>query len=130
LKTLVQSAVEHFPKPAMMPVNGALRAGEEGYDLGHHGGYRMSGSKVRLGLREFTEIFAGLRTLGDGGARNVEAARKAPRPPNHLQSFVLHNLMEGRLPASIEVIKTDEDDSDDYVEIVFGEPDPAISPLR
>ena len=90
----------------------------------------MSGSKVRLGLREFTEIFAGLRTLGDGGARNVEAARKAPRPPNHLQSFVLHNLMEGRLPASIEVIKTDEDDSDDYVEIVFGEPDPAISPLR
>jgi len=38
--------------------------------------------------------------------------------------------MEGRLPSSIEIIKTDEDDSDDWVEIHFGEVDPAIAPLR
>ncbi|TXL70491.1 hypothetical protein FHP25_34255 [Vineibacter terrae] len=131
LNTLFQAMIEHFPKPAMMPVNGALRAREDDYDVGHHGGYSMSGSSVvRLGLREFTEIFAGLRTLQDNGAKYVEAARKMPREPNHLQAVVLRNLMAGRLPESIEVIKTDEEDNDDWVEIRFGGIDPAIAPLR
>lgn len=131
LNTLFQAMIEHFPKPAMVPVNGALRAREDDYDLGHHGGYSMSGSSVvRLGLREFTEIFAGLRTLQDNGAKYVEAARKLPQEPNHLQAIVLRNLMAGRLPESIEIIKTDEEDNDDWVEIRFGEIDPAIAPLR
>lgn len=135
LNTLFQAMIEHFPKPAMMPVNGALRAREDGYHLGHHGGYCMLGlhgdlSVVRLGLREFTEIFAGLRTLQDNGAKYVEAARKLPREPNRLQAIVLRNLMAGRLPASIEIIKTGEEDNDDWVEIRFGEIDPAIAPLR
>lgn len=131
LNTLFQAMIEHFPKPAMMPVNGALRAREDDYDLGHHGGYSMSGSSVvRLGLREFTEIFAGLRTLQDNGAKYVEAVRKLPQEPNYLQAIVLRNLMAGRLPESIEIIKTDEEDNDDWVEIRFGEIDPAIAPLR
>lgn len=130
LETLFGAMVEHFPKPAMMPVNGALRAREAGYDLGHHGGYQMSGSKVRIGLREFTEIFAGLRSLQDNGAKNVEATRKCPQELNQLQATIMRNLREGRLPASIEIIKTDENDNDDWVEIRFGEIDPAIAPLR
>jgi hypothetical protein len=81
-------------------------------------------------LREFTEIFAGLRSLQDNGAKNVEAARKMPQEPNRLQTVVLGNLMAGRLPESIKIIKTDEDDNDDWVEIRFGETDPAITPLR
>lgn len=131
LNTLFQAMIEHFPKPSIMPVNGALRAREDDYDLGHHGDYSMRGSNVvRLGLREFTEIFAGLRSLQDNGAKFVEPARKLPQGPNHLQAIVLRNLMAGRLPESIEIIKTDEDDSDDWVEIRFGEIDPAIAPLR
>ncbi|MDE1965237.1 MAG: hypothetical protein KGI42_15175 [Xanthomonadaceae bacterium] len=131
LNNLFQAMIEHFPRPAMMPANGALRACEDGYDLGHHGGFSMTGSGVvRLGLREFTEIFAGLRTLQDNGARDVEAARKMPQEPNQLQAVVLRNLKDGRLPASIEIIKTGEDDNDDWVEISFGEIDPAIAPLR
>ena len=91
----------------------------------------MRGSDViRLGLREFMEIFAGLRSLQDNGARNVDAARKSPQKPSHLQAVVLSNLMAGRLPISIEIIKTDEDDNDDWVEIRFGKIDPAIAPLR
>lgn len=131
LNSLFGKLPEYFPKPAMMPVNGALRAREDEYPLGHHGGYFMSGTDmIRIGLREFTEIFAGLRSIQDGGAKNVEAARKLPRIPNELQGRVLQNLMEGRLPKSIEIIKTDEDDSDDWVEIHFGEIDPAIAPFR
>jgi len=131
LDTLFESMVSHFPKPAMMPNNGALRAREDDYGLGHHGGYGMSGSSmVRLGLREFTEIFAGLRSLDDNGAKNVEAARKLPHETNLIQGTVMRNLMDGRLPESIEVIKTDEDESDDWVEIRFGKVDPAVAPLR
>ena len=131
LGTLFETMLSHFPKPAMMPNNGALRAREDDYGLGHHGGYGMSGSNVvRLGLREFTEIFAGLRSLDDNGAKNVEAARKLLQEPSRISGIVRHNLMQGRLPESVEVIKTDEDESDDWVEIRFGEVDPAIAPLR
>ncbi|MEG3155134.1 hypothetical protein [Sphingomonas sp. RB1R13] len=130
LDNVFRTLAEHFPKPAMMPVNGALRAREDGYYVGHHGGYKMSGSKVQIGLREFTEIFAGLRTLQDNGAKNVEAARKLCREPNRVQATIVRNLLEGRLPSSIEIIKTDEDHNDDWVEIHFGEIDPAIAPLR
>jgi hypothetical protein len=131
LNTLFCAMIEHFPKPAMMPVNGALRSREDDYDLGHHGGYFMSGSKVvRLGLREFTEILAGLRSLQGNGAKSVKAARQLRQDPNPLQAVVLSNLMAGRLPESINIIKTDEEDNDDWVEIRFGEIDPAIAPLR
>jgi hypothetical protein len=131
LSTLFQAMIEHFPRPVMMPVNGALRAREDVYDLGHHGAYFMSGSNVvRLALREFTEIFAGLRSLQDNGAKYVEAARKLPQEPNYLQAIVLRNLMAGRLPESIEIIKTGEEDNDDWVEIRFGDIDPAIAPLQ
>lgn len=130
LNALFQAMIEHFPKPAMMPLNGALRAREEDYDLGHHGGYSMSGSNVvRLGLREFTEIFAGLRSLQDNGAKHLEAARQLPQGLNDLQAVVLRNLMAGRLPEAIEIIKTDEENNDDWVEIRFGQIDPAIAPL-
>jgi hypothetical protein len=131
LSTLFQDMVAHFPKPVMMPVNGTLRASEKEYDLGHHGGYSMSGENVvRFGLREFTEIFAGQRTLQDNGAKYIEAARKLPREPNYLQARVLHNLKQGRLPEAINIIRTGEDDNDNWVEICFGEIDPAISPFR
>lgn len=131
LATLFQDMVAHFPKPAMMPVNGTLRACENGYSLGYHGGFCMSGENVmRIGLREFTEIFAGLTTLQDNGEKYVEEARKSPQKPSCLQSFVLRHLMEGRLPESFKIIKSGEDDNDDWVEIRFGEVDPAISPLR
>ncbi len=130
LDTLFRSMMEHLPKPGRSPVNGALRAREDDYDLGHHGGYSMSRSKVRIGLREFTEILAGLRTLEDNGAKYVEAARKLPREPSRVQGYILRNLMEGRLPSSIDVVKTGEDDSDDWVEMNFDDFDPAIAPLR
>jgi hypothetical protein len=130
LESLFGLMMGHFPLPARSPVNSALRAREEGYDLGHHGGYTMSRSVVRLGLREFTEILAGLRTLQDNGVKHVEVARKVPQESSQLQAVILRKLMEGHLPSSIQIIKTGEDDSDDWGEIRFGDVDPAIAPLR
>lgn len=131
LSALFNEITEHFPKPAMMPVNGAYRAREKGYGLGHHGGYKTTGSDmVRIGLRELTEVLAGLRTLQDNGAKPIEAGGSQHQQHNIPQSVILNNLKLGRLPVSMDIIKTDENDNDDWVEINFGEVDPAIAPLR
>jgi hypothetical protein len=130
LSTLFTEMLREMPKPVMMPANGAMRAREPDYDIGHHGGYTMEGNKIRISSRELIEILSGLRTLEDNGAKFVAAGRKISPKPNRLQMTFLRNLRQGRLPVSIFVIKTDEDDSDDWVEFEFGDPDPAISPTH
>lgn len=129
LHALFLQILAELPKPVVMPVNAALRARESGYDLGHHGGCTVAGRKIRISSRELVEILAGLRTLEDNGAKNIEASRMMPRQRNPAQTAFLRNLQEGRLPAAISVIKTDEDDNDDWVEFEFGDPDPAIFPF-
>ncbi|MER8784351.1 hypothetical protein [Mesorhizobium sp. M0244] len=129
LSALFTAMIGKLPKPVAMPVNGALRARERGYDLGHHGGYQMEGKKIRISSRELMEVLAGLRTLADNGAKNVEASRRQPSRPSPVQNVFLRNLQQGQRPTAINVIKTDEDDGDDWIEFEFDEPDPAISPF-
>lgn len=125
LNELFYEVASNFPKPAMMPVNGASRAREEGYDLGHHGAYQTIGmDMVRIGLRELTEVLVGLRTLQPHDAGEIR-----PQDRNHAQTVIMNNLSMGRLPVSMDIIKTDENDNDDWVEIHFGDVDPAIAPF-
>jgi hypothetical protein len=129
LAGLFRAMLAELPQPITVPANAALRAREPGYDLGHHGGYKMSGNKIRISSRELIEILAGLRTLDDNGAKYISASRSLPRQPNPVQAAFFRQLQQGRLPATISVIKTDENDSDDWVEFEFGDSDPAISPF-
>lgn len=130
LHTLVKGMAEHLPQPGMSPVNGSHRAREAGYSLGFHGGFEMSGDTVRMSLREFTEVLAGLRTLGDEGSKVVPAPPELGSRRNPVQSVISANLDRGRLPTALNVVKGGEDEDDDWVEIAFGDLDPAISPLR
>lgn len=131
LTALFDEMMLQFPQPAISPVNGGLRAREDRYPVGHHGGYQMpNGNAIRMSLREFTEIFAGLRELKDGGATNVEAARRLPAEPSRVHAAVLAYLADGRLPESINILRSGEDGSDDWVEIEFGRADPAVAPLQ
>lgn len=132
IKAVFAQMVERLPKPIMTPVNGAMRAREKGYDLGHHGGYKMSGRTITVSLRELTEVLAGLRTFEDRGAKNVEAARRIGDRgrPDERQPHFRRLLAQGRLPITMKVIEGDENDSDGWVEIEFGDPDRAISPFR
>ena len=90
----------------------------------------MSGDTIRMSLREFTEVLAGLRTLADQGSKVVPAPPALSDRPNPVQSVISTNLARGRLPTALNVVKGGEDENDDWVEIAFGDPDPAISPLR
>lgn len=131
LHFLFNEVKEYFPMPTMMPVNGANRAREEGYGLGHHGAYKTTGpDMVRIGLREFTEVLAGLRTLQDSRAKPIDTGASSPQKHSISQTFILNNLKAGRLPVSLNIIKTDENYNDDWVEITFGEIDPAIAPFQ
>ena len=90
----------------------------------------MEGKKVRIGARELAEILAGRRSIADDGVKFPEHRTDRPRRPNIVQSMFERKLREGRLPRSITVLHTDEDDSDDWIEFDFGDADPAISPLE
>lgn len=118
----------YCPLPIMMPVNGARVARGDGIPPGHHGGYQVSGNRVRIGSRELIEILAGLST-GDNGEVDVPGADGRSEVPNSFQTHFLRYLRAGRLPSSISVHKTDENGSDDWIEFEFGEADPAISPF-
>lgn len=104
LSALFAAMIGKLPKPVAMPVNGALRAREPGYDLGHHGGYQMEGKKIRISSRELMEVLAGLRTFADNGAKNVEASRRQPSRPSPVQNIFLRNLQHGQRPTAINVI--------------------------
>lgn len=123
--------IARMPAPIRMPINAALRAREDEYDLGFHGGYRMQSSKVRISSRELVEVLAGRRTLADNGAKYVDRARVlGAGEPNRVQALFDRYLREGRLPDAIEVIKGADDEEDDWIEFDFSKPDAAISPFR
>lgn len=130
LDILFSTMIAKIPKPIMTPINGALRSRESGYDLGHHGGCTMGGRKIRISSRELIEILSGLRTFDDNGAKNVEASRSMPGEPNPVRLAFLQKLKQGELPSAVTVIKTGEDDNDDWIEFEFSDSDPAISRLR
>lgn len=130
LQSLFTKMRSHFPEPQMTPVNGAHRAREDGYGRGYHGGYTLSGKTITIGLRELTEILAGLRTLGENDEKAAAEARQKGIDPDPVGSAVRRHLAEGRLPVSIELIKAGESDDDDAVKVEFGDADPAIAPFR
>ncbi|MDE3786146.1 hypothetical protein I7G00_19170 [Sinorhizobium meliloti] len=130
LEAIFGAMLEQFPPPVMMPKNGSLRAREKGFDSGHHGAYQLEGCKIRMSSRELMEVLAGLRTLDDNGARNVEASRRLPSAPNPTKQAFLRKLLDGRLPVRISVDETGENDNDDWIEFEFGEADAAIAPFE
>jgi hypothetical protein len=130
LKDVFREMLNKLPRPVRTPINGALRAREADYEMGHHGGFTLSGPKIRVSSRELIEVLAGLRTLDDNGARNVEAVRRIPGRPNEAKLAFLRQLQEGRLPIRITVENMDENDDDGWIEFEFGDPDPAIAPFK
>lgn len=128
LEALFRDMIKAMPTPYRTAVNGALRAREPENDIGHHGGYQMSGRTLRLSAGEVMETLAGRRTLADGGAKYPAAV--PPDADSPARQMVERQLREGRLPTRIEVIPGGTEEEDDLIEFTFRAPDPAISPFR
>ncbi|MHB1301915.1 MAG: hypothetical protein ACYCZB_00365 [Acidiphilium sp.] len=135
LTTLFNSVVGELPKPAEMPINAAHQARSSSYGWGYHGNHEILFSpqtcvRIRISGRELMELIAGRRTSAQAndlhGWLDPENRPTSSRTENPFEA----QLREGRLPTAISVNKTDEDDSDDWIEFQFGPSDPAITPFR
>jgi hypothetical protein len=129
LELLFRRMLEAFPKPVQMPINAAYRAREDGFGWGHHGGYKMSGQRLKVSAREVLEVLAGRRTAQEINELDDELSRGDSSGPNTMPRLMEHYLSRGQLPVSISIVKTDENDNDDWIEFEFGPPDPAIVPF-
>lgn len=109
----------HMPHPVQDASNAYRQFDQPGYGLGAHGGYTVSPNRIRVSSRELLEHLV-LWQCKD--RIPVDRAREA------VSGTAMTALQEGRLIKSVEVIDGGDID-DDYVEIRFTDPDPAISPF-
>jgi hypothetical protein len=86
----------------------------------------MSGNSLRVPMRQVLELLAGQPSLG---MPQLEALPNTPLPRANWSEFFEQRLKEGRLISSVNVIK-DEIEDEDWLEFLFSEPDPAISPFK
>ncbi len=130
LEPLFGKMMGELPMPIDMPINAALRAREVGYGWGFHGGVEMSRSRIRISAREVMEVLAGRRTAKDMNDLHRWSSPGDTPAPNTMPNPFERRLMEGRLPVAMSVVEGTDDDPDHWIEIEFGDPDPAISPFR
>ena len=130
LEALLQSMMGRMPKPVNMPINAAHRSREPGFGWGHHGGHEMSEKRIKLSAREVLEVLAGRCSVQDMNARHSWSISDDLTQLNTMLNPFERQLRDGCLPSSISIVKTDENDADDWIEIEFGDPDPAIVSFR
>ena len=90
----------------------------------------MSRSRVRISAREMMEVLAGHRTIQETNAWHRWSSVGDEPQPNMMQNPFERRLLEGRMPTSLAVLPGGENAADDWIEIEFGDPDPAITPFR
>jgi hypothetical protein len=126
LRTVLADAVARLPKPVLDSYNAYIRCRVPGYDRGHFGGHQLSRSFVKISSRSVLELLAGRISTSELN-RAHDWLPELGGASGRLNPFE-RCLREGRLISRIGVDAA-EDDSDDWLTIEFGEPDPAISPF-
>jgi hypothetical protein len=130
LENLFKSMLDNFPKPVNTPINASYRAKENSFGLGYHGGFSMSGNRIKVSAREVLEVLSGRCTVEEINKKHDEITMGRPSGPNTMPRLMELYLEQGRMPSKITLIKTDENESDNWLEFEFGPPDPAITPFR
>jgi hypothetical protein len=126
LQNTMLDAVTKLPKPVLSTLNAYMQCRRPGYTLGHLGGYQLSRSFVKISARCVLEMLAGRMTASD--FNEAHGWLPGPGSGTGVANPFEGCLQQGRMITRIRV-DADEDDSDDWITIEFGEPDPAISPF-
>ena len=107
-----------MPKPRLTAGN-ARNASENPIDkLGFHGGYKMTNDDdLKVSVRMLLEVLAGRMTVEEMNEICGWHANPFERA-----------LRQGRLIAAADVVGSNDDD--DWIKVIFGQRDPAISPFR
>jgi hypothetical protein len=111
---LCRELVSQLPRPETTPINGS-----DTEDLGRSffGGGSVSGNKIKMSARTVVGVLAGQITSEEFLEENKLFAEHFTRM-----------LRNGCTIAEVRIERTERDD--DWIEFVFSDPDPAISPFR
>jgi hypothetical protein len=123
---VILEAVSWLPKAADDPLNAYYRSRETNYDIGHHGGGKMSRNSVTISLRALHELLAGRRSIEEFNA--LHSWRTLEEPGITQVNPFDRTLAEGRMVKDVRV-ERDENADDDWITLEFGQPDAAISPF-
>ena len=126
LRATLADTAAGLPKPVLDSSNAYIRCRQAGYGLGHFGGHQLSRSFVKISARTVLELLAGRITASEINAAH-DWRPEPGRGSGSVNPFELR-LREGRMITRIEV-EVAEEESDDWLKIEFGQPDPAISPF-
>jgi hypothetical protein len=103
LESTFRRMMELLPKPVDMPINAARRAREQGFGLGHHGGYEVRGNRVKVSAREVLEVLAGRCTVSEINGKYDELSQgRSTGLPNSMPRLIELYLGQGRMPRSIK----------------------------
>lgn len=130
LNTLFKNMLAAFPKPVWTPINASNQAKKRGFGLGHHGGFTMSGDSIKVSAREVFEVLSGRCSVDEINQKHDATRLGRDSGPDTMPRLIELYLSQGRIPTRISIIKTDENDCDDWIELEFGPPDPAIMPFQ
>ncbi|MCA0902475.1 hypothetical protein [Qipengyuania aquimaris] len=125
---ILHDLVRTLPKPINSALNGGRRAQEAQYER-PYGGITRSDRMVRIGARHLLEVLAGRKTVAQLNS-NFGWDREPKRAGIFDENPFEVALREGRLPEMVNVYPADELENDVFVEIRFGEADPAVSKFK
>lgn len=126
IRSLLQASLEVFPRPVLDAHNAALRSNSPTNGRGFYGGYTMSGRTLRISSRQILELLAGAASFSEFEKSLGWDKASNPRGPRNPFATA---LTRGHMIRNVTVIES-KDYDDDWLEFSFGNPDPAISPLR
>lgn len=126
LRTALADAVAGLPKPVLDSLNAYIQCREIGDRRGHFGGHTLSSSFVKISARTVLELLAGRISASEMNEAHGWCAK--PEERSKILNPFERRLQDGRMITRIRV-EAAEDESDDWLTIEFGEPDPAISPF-
>lgn len=119
-----------MPIPIKTPINAYHSARAKTYGLGHHGGLSMSNHRIKISAREVMEVLSGRTTVQELNERYSWSGLNEPPKPNTMRNPFDLFLSNGRLPSKITIEDGNENKSDNWIEIEFGDIDPAISRFK
>jgi hypothetical protein len=117
---LFKKTVPVFPTPVLDGANAAIRSQIAGYSLGFHGGFEMTAQRIRISSRQVHELLAGEVTYEEFASSLGWARKRNP---------FAKALNDGRMIGAVGVTSGGDAD-DDWLEFLFGDPDPAIARLK
>jgi hypothetical protein len=126
LRTTLADAVARLPKPVLDSSNAYIQCRETGYRRGHFGGHTLSRNFVKISARTVLEMLAGRTTASE--LNEAHDWRPIAEQGSGMVNPFERHLQEGRMITRVRVDAA-EDESDDWLTIEFGDPDPAISPF-